>query len=409
MEKIMLAISAGEWEGIQHRPHHFMRRSAKTGWTVIYLEPPATLIAPLKNKQMLNRWRNWLKGLRHVEDGVYLLAPPPTLPFGNKIRVINKINQWWIAKTIKRALKTKFSDGNQEPIQIDLYAFLPNAVDLLPYFNFRKVIYDCVDDHGAFTGLINADLVYQMEKELMGQADLSFATAKQLMEDRKDWSKHFYLIPNGAEYEHFAREGKAKGEGKGTDAGIVEIPEVLQQVPHPIVGFVGGISDWIDIPLVTRVAKQMPEVSFVFIGPVATNVDELKQLPNVTMLGAKPYQQLPEYIAHFDTCLIPFKINKLTESVNPIKLFEYLSAGKPVVSTPLPEVVAYQEVVEIAGNEEEMIEAIRRTIQPSEKEKQRIEKRQEVGKANSWDARWQQAVKYIEEGQAEENRTYVTS
>ena len=378
MRKLMLAISAGEWEGIQHRPHHFMRRSSKTGWTVIYLEPPATLIAPLKNKDMLIRWKNWWKGLRKVEENLYLLAPPPTLPFGNKIRVINKINQWMIAQSVKRRLKSF------KGYQIDLYSFLPNAVDMLPSLPVRKIVYDCVDDHGAFTGLINADVVYQMEKELMRKAHVSFATAKQLMDERKDWSEHFYLIPNGAEYEHFALANKE-----------LPPPIDLKNVSHPIVGFVGGISDWIDIPLLTAVAKKMPDLSFVFIGPVATNVDELKSLPNVKMLGSKPYQMLPEYIAQFDSCLIPFRINKLTESVNPIKMFEYLSAGKPIVSTPLPEVLAFKQVVEIANNEQEMIDAIRLTIQ-SQDDDQIVGRRQEVGKENSWDSRWQLAIQYID-------------
>lgn len=393
-KKLMLAISAGEWEGIQHRPHHFMRRSAQTGWTVIYVEPPATLISPLKNKKMLIRWQNWLKGLRKAEENIYTLSPPPILPFGNKYRWINKINQWLISRTIKRVLK---SFGNYP---VDLYSFLPNAVDLLPYLKTDKVIYDCVDDHGFFTGFINADVVYQMEKELMAHADASFATAKQLMEDRKGWSDNFHLIPNGAEFEHFDITTKKAN---------ITMPIDIKEVQHPIVGFVGGISDWIDISLITDVAKQMTDVSFVLIGPIATQVEQLKELPNVSMLGSKPYQQLPSYIAEFDTCLIPFKINKLTESVNPIKMFEYLSAGKPVISTPLPEVVNYRHVVEIASNKEEMIEAIQKTITPAELDEARIKRRQQVGKENSWDARWKLAISYIKAGQAGENEVDVTS
>ena len=185
MKRLMLAISAGEWEGINHRPHHFMRRCAAGGWTVIYLEPPASLIAPLKDKRFLKRWKNWSRGLRQVEEKLYVLAPPPILPFGSKYRMINKINQWFISRTIKRALK-KFN-GTVPYI----YTFLPSAVDLLNHIKHDRVIYDCVDDHAAFTGLIDAGVVYQMEKELMARADVSFATAKQLYEDRKSWSKNF--------------------------------------------------------------------------------------------------------------------------------------------------------------------------------------------------------------------------
>lgn len=392
-QPIMLTISAAEWDGIQHRPHHFMRRSARSGWKVIYVEPPATLIAPLKNKKMLERWKCWRKGLRKTEEGIYLLAPPPTLPFGNKYRWVNKFNQWLISRSIKKAL-SRFKAS-----EIDLFTFLPNIVDMLPSLSARKVIYDCVDDHAAFTGLINADVVHQMEKELMARADVSFSTARQLMEDRQGWSSNFHLVPNGAEYEHFEA---------ASQEGTFPLPAELQAIPKPIVGFYGGISDWINIPLITEVAREMTHLSFVFIGPVATQVEELKKLPNVHMLGTKAYQDLPQYIQYFDTTLIPFRINKLTESVNPVKLYEYLSAGKPVVSTPLPEVLSYREVVEIGSTKEELISAIVKTIQPESHTSEQIAKRQEVGRTNSWDARWEQIVALIQEGQPKEKREYVT-
>lgn len=377
MKRLMLTISAGEWEGINHRPHHFMRRFAAYGWTVLYLEPPATLIAPLKNRHFLKRWRNWLKGIRKAEENLYLLSPPPIMPFGSKFRLVNKLNQALIAGNIKRACK---SLGYSE---VEVYSFLPTAVDLLPRIRHHRVIYDCVDDHGAFTGLVDAGVISQMERELMAQSDVSFATARQLYEDRKEWSSNFHIIPNGAEYEHFALPS-----GK--------VPEELQNVKHPIAGFIGGISDWVDVPLMAQAAQHLPEVNFVLVGPVLTDVSCLTRLDNVRLLGAKPYKELPEYLGSFDVCLVPFKINKLTESVNPIKMFEYLAAGKPVISTPLPEVLAYGEVVAIASGEEETVAAIRQALEPEAQSRQSIELRQQVARENSWDARWQTAVHLIE-------------
>jgi glycosyltransferase involved in cell wall biosynthesis len=418
---IMLTISAAEWDGIQHRPHHFMRRSARTGWRVIYVEPPATLLAPLKNKNMLDRWKKWLQGLRQAEEGIFLLAPPPTLPFGNQYRWINKCNQWLISRSVKKALhklgvtqcnpatqatSSPAEIGSEPAAQVDVFTFLHNAVDLLPYLppHHGQVIYDCVDDHAAFTGLIDAKVVLQMEKELMKRADVCFATARQLMEDRKDWSDNFHLIPNGAEYERFE---------PASQVGSLPTPQDISDITQPIIGFYGGISDWIDIPLLTEVAREMPHVTFVMIGPVHTAVEEMKKLSNVKFLGTKPYDQLPQYIQHFSTCLVPFRINKLTESVNPVKLFEYLSAGKPVVSTPLPEVVTYQEVVELGRTKEEMIAAIEKTISPEEHQPERVAKRQEVGRTNSWDARWDTAVSLIhadqEKAKAKGKEHYVTS
>ena len=378
MNRLMLAISAGEWEGINHRPHHFMRRCAAGGRKVLYLEPPASLIAPIKDRRFLKRWKNWLKGLRKAEENLYVLAPPPVLPFGSKYRVVNKINQWFISRTVKRALK---ECGGGVP---DIFTFLPSAVDLLSFIDHGIVVYDCVDDHAAFTGLINADVVYQMEKELMARADVSFATAIQLYEDRKGWSGNFHIIPNGAEYEHFACTGNPP-----------PVPEDCAGFDHPVAGFVGGISDWVDVDLIAAAAHRLPEVTFVLIGPVLTDVSCFTGLDNVKLLGARPYASLPGYVHFFDVCLIPFKINKLTESVNPIKMYEYLSAGKPVVSTPLPEVLAYRDVVMIAQGGQETAAAIRKALEPYARSEEMVRWRQQVARENSWDARWQTASDLI--------------
>lgn len=376
MQRLMLAISAAEWDGINHRPHHFMRRFAAGGWTVLYVEPPSTLISPIKNRHFLVRWRNWLAGLRKVGENLYLLAPPPVLPFGSKYRLVNKINQGLIARTIKRAMKQLRYSG------VDIYSFLPSAVDLLPKIKYDKLIYDCVDDHGAFTGLIDPDLVSRMERELMAKAHVSFATARQLYEDRREWSGNFHIISNGAEFEHFAGGGG-------------EVPEELREVKHPVAGFVGGISDWVDVDLIAAAAGHLAEVTFVLVGPVLTDVRALEGLENVKLLGARPYKSLPDYVRLFDVCLIPFKINKLTESVNPIKMFEYLSAGKPVVSTPLPEVTAYGDVVAIARGEEETVAAIRQALAPEAQAEDVVRCRQQVARDNSWDARWEKAAGLI--------------
>jgi glycosyltransferase involved in cell wall biosynthesis len=376
MNNFMLTISAGEWEGINHRPHHFMRRCAASGWTVIYLEPPASLIAPLKDKRFLKRWQNWRLGLRQGEAGVYLLAPPPILPFGSRYRWINKINQRLISGSVKRAL------GQLKTTAPDVYTFLPSAVDLLPFVPHQRVIYDCVDDHAAFTGLIDSKTIRGMEQELMRKAQVSFATAKKLYEDRKGWSSNFHIIPNGAEYERFAAEAP--------------IPEDVADIPHPVAGFVGGISDWVDIDLIAATAKRLPEFTFLLIGPVLTDVSCLEKTDNVKILGPRPYESLPGYVRFFDVCLISFKINKLTESVNPIKMFEYLSAGKPVVSTPLPEVLAFDHVVAIAEGTENTAAALMEALGTEAQGTQAIEKRQTVARENSWDARWEAAVQLIQ-------------
>ncbi|MBD3108527.1 glycosyltransferase [Bacillus sp. AGMB 02131] len=378
--KIMVAISAGDWEGVQHRPHHFMKRAAKSGRKVIYMEPPVTLIAPLKNRALLKSWGRWKQGVRKMAENLYVISPPPILPFGNKYRFINKINQKLIARSLRKALRS--FNG-----ELELYSFLPSAVDLLDDINFKNIYYDCVDDHASFTGFINKETMESMERELMEKADVCFATASQLLEDRKSWSSEFHLIPNGAEFEHFSRVQTEK----------LPIPTDILNIHHPIVGFVGGISDWINLKLIEEAAKELPDYSFVMIGPVDTDIEGLKKLKNVYFLGAKSYNELPNYIQCFDMCLIPFKINKLTKSVNPIKMYEYFSSGKPVIATPMQEVVLFKDIVEIVEDKEQMVQAITNIAENKDKyySNEAINERQKIGEANSWDSRWEKAVSFM--------------
>lgn len=379
--RIMVSTTAGEWEGVQHRPHHFMKRAAESGRTVIFIEPPVSLIAPLKNRKLISKWKSWFKGPKHVNEKFIVLSPPPFLPFGNKYRSINNINQWLLSKSIKNIV-SKLNGS------LELYSFLPNSVDLLKHIKFSNVYYDCVDDHASFTGLINKEVVEQMEKELMEQSDVCFATANQLLEDRRAWSNNFHLVQNGAEFEHFAQVQTSQ----------LLVPWDIENVKdHSIVGFIGGISDWIDLQIIEDAAKQLPNVTFVMIGPVDTNIESIKKQKNVIFLGSKPYNQLPNYIQSFDICLIPFKINKLTKSVNPIKMYEYLSAGKPIISTPLPEVVLFKDVIEIVSSKDEIVKAINDILEHGAQYNSdvAIHSRQEIGRQNSWNSRWLKVEKLI--------------
>lgn len=380
-KRLMIGITAGEWEGIHHRPHHMMKRAAKDGWDVLFIESPMTYLSPLKDKEKLKHWRNSSKGIRKMEKGLNILTLPPFLPFGNKNRKINKINQKKLMACI-----TQFIEKGQYDA-IDIYTFLPQTVDLLPLIDYDRLIYDCVDDHVSFSGIINKELVLAMEKELSEEADVTFYTAKQLQKEKQEWAKRSLLVPNGAEYEHFAVAEKiSKDEGN--------IPQDIVEYIHPgktVIGFVGGIGDWVDLQLMYEAAKLREDLLFLIIGPVDTNVDEeILRQKNVVFLGSRPYSELPYYIAFFDACMISFKLNELTKSVNPIKLYEYLSTGKPILSTPIPEVVVYKDHVEIVENPQELLSRIDMLQNLDETTRMAHAKaRQAIGKNNSWDARWQ--------------------
>jgi len=367
----IICISSIDWDPIWTRKQQIMSRLPKSN-TILYIEPPVTLLSPFKDRSTLSKWRMWFKGIRRINENISLYSSPIILPFGNKLRLINKINQWWLSLFVKKIVSHLHL---KNPI---VWTYMPGSVDLVDKIpGHSLLIYDCVDEHTEYTGLINKTVVTEMEQQLMNQCDLVFVTAKGLYNSKKDFAREIYFLPNAANVDHFM---------KAQDPSTV-IPEDIAAVPGPIVGFVGVIQDWIDLDLVKAAALAHPEWSLVMIGPVAAGIDtsSLKVLSNVIFLGRKDVKDLPNYIKAFDVCINPFKINELTDKVSPLKFYEYLASGKPIVSVDMPGVSDFSDVVEISKNSAEFINGIENALadETPEKLKSRLNKARE----NSWDSR----------------------
>lgn len=367
----IICISSIDWDPIWTRKQQIMSRLPKSN-TILYIEPPITLLSPLKDRNTLGKWGMWFKGLRRLNENIYSCSPPVILPFGNKSRLINKINQWWLSLFVKRII---YRLKLKNPI---VWTYMPNSADLIKKLPEHKLlVYDCVDEHTEYTGLINKAVVTELERELMSRCDLVFVTAQGLYNSKKSYAREIYFSPNAANVEHFM---------KAQDPSTV-VPEDISAIPGPIVGFVGVIQDWVDLDLVRAAALAHPEWSCVMIGPVAAGIDtsSLKALPNVRFLGRKDVKDLPNYIKAFDVCINPFKINQLTDKVSPLKFYEYLASGKPIVSVNMPGVSDFSDVVEISNNTEEFIKGIEHALanETPEKLQARLNRAQE----NSWDSR----------------------
>jgi GT2 family glycosyltransferase len=162
----------------------------------------------------------------------------------------------------------------------------------------------------------------------------------------------------------------------------------LATVPHPIVGYFGAIADWFDVDLMTRLARERPHYQFVLLGGVfGVDVRGLDALPNVSLLGQQPYADMPEYLHHFDVCLIPFRINPITQATDPVKLYEYLAAGKPVVSVALPELEPCREHVYLAASADDFLAQVDAAV--AERDPARAERRRQFAAANTWAARYE--------------------
>ena len=291
-------------------------------------------------KKIFRKLRSLFRGTIYISDNLRALTPI-VIPLPGK-RWAQRINRWLLWTVVRRAARTW---GLRHP---QLWIFQPNAVEYLGSFDESAVIYYCVDDFSGFSYL-KAEFIAQKDRELTARADIIFVTARKLLADKQALNPHVHLIPHGVNQAAFAA---------ALSDNLSVAPELVG-LPRPIIGFYGNLYDWVDQDLLAALAKARSGWSFVIIGKIMSDVTTLQQCPNIRLLGPRPYSDLPAYCKGFDVGIIPYKTaDPRMQSVNPLKLREYLAAGLPVVSVDLPEVRGVSDDVRIAHNTEEFIRQI---------------------------------------------------
>jgi GT2 family glycosyltransferase/glycosyltransferase involved in cell wall biosynthesis len=244
-----------------------------------------------------------------------------------------------------------------------------------------RVIYDCMDEWEGFPGVTQA--VTKVEHELVRDCDLLIVTAASLEEKwRNKRTGSSVLVRNGVDFEYYAKRCQPN--------------TLLDRDARPLIGYYGAIAEWFDLGLMTYIARQRPGYSFVLLGGIFdVDVSELESLPNVKLLGQQPYETMPQYLYHFDACLIPFKVNAITHATDPVKMYEYLSAGKPVVSVALSEIEFFGDYLYIARNREEFLAQLDRAV--AEDDQELKSRRREFAQRNTWQARYEAIIKAFSE------------
>lgn len=254
------------------------------------------------------------------------------------------------------------------------------------------ICYDMTDDWSEFPGISEwrREQFLKSEKLVIEQADTIFAVSKKLLERAIQINPNTFYLPNATSFGNFNRVTQP-----------IEISPEIQPIPEPRIGYIGKITPWrIDFDLIRYLAVNRPDMSFIMIGPIHTEaeplVEELGILKNVFFLGPKNYYSLPEYIKGFKVCVIPHKVDTLTDSMDPIKLYDYMATGKPVVSTSVTEAIKFREVMKIAKSKEEFLSFLDDMINDAPNEE--IIKRQlKIAQENSWENRTDQLIKILEQ------------
>jgi glycosyltransferase involved in cell wall biosynthesis len=257
--------------------------------------------------------------LTEPEPNIFVLNPLAIPVYGKPS--IRDLNRGLLKFQVKRAMK---SLGFRSPIN---FVFNPAAAVIAGELGEEQLIYYCVDEYTAFSG-VSSNSLAELEQQLMRRADIVIVSADLLYQSKAPFNKRTVIVRHGVDFDHFR---------KAVDPETV-VPEEIAKLPRPVIGFFGLIADWVDLELMAHVAKTFPRGSMVLLGKATTDTKVLEEVPNVHLLGRKPYKDLPAYCKGFDVALMPFRINELTLNANPLKVREYLAAGLPVVSTAIPEV-----------------------------------------------------------------------
>jgi glycosyltransferase involved in cell wall biosynthesis len=327
------------------------QRFAQRGYRILYVESLG-LRRPTFNgrdvARIYGRLRKGIRGLTKVRENIWVYSPL-VIPAHGDFRV-RSLNNAILTIQIRSYMdRLDF----RKPMN---WTYNPLSIELKGRFNESMLTYHCVDDLSSWPGMPKG-VIQKAEEDLVRMADLVFTTNSQLQETRARWNPgNTYYYPNVSDFGHFS---KARQAGP--------TPDDLAKIPRPRIGFIGAVSDIkVDFGLISHVAELKKDWHWVIIGEVGegqpqTSVDLLKR-PNIHLLGFKSYQLLPDYLRGFDVAVLPNRINNYTSSMFPMKFFEYLASGKPVVATDLLGLREYADAYISARTPDDFVQALEKVF-----------------------------------------------
>lgn len=345
------------WDFRFQRPQQLLTQFAQEGHRIFYLQAGMTGI------------HEPAVAVRALGERIFELGLP-----GHQDTIIYRDNLAGEALNLAFTALDNFlrrHDVTEAVLLVDYPYWEPLAAALRQRYGW-KLVYDCMDYLAGFgthgpTTLPNEDL-------LLHKSDLTLVSSQVLLRKASQINPTCLLLPNAGDYEHFHILPTRSASP-------------IAHLPAPVIGYYGAIAEWFDVEAVRLAAERHPTWSFVLIGHTfGANLSGLDRRSNVHLLGERPYAQLPAYLAAFDVCTIPFLRTPLTDATNPVKVFEYLSAGKPVVAAGLPELNPLAEHVYLYRQPHEFVARLEQAL--TERQPELVEQRQAVARQNTWQARY---------------------
>ena len=356
--KNLICLSHLRWDFVFQRPQHLLTRLSET-FNIFFIEEPVYDITGPDHYVFLNRGKNIVVMVPHIKE---------RLSDDEK-------------KYAQKSLFDSFMENRNLSDHIFWY-YTPMALEFSRKYNPELTVFDCMDELSAFK--FAPEEIKTLEKELLKKADIVFTGGHSIYEAKKNQHANIFPFPSSIEKEHFA---KAR-----------EIPDTGDNKVR--LGFFGVIDERFDIELIRDIAQAKPDWQIILIGPVIKiDPGTLPKNDNIIYLGQKSYQELPGHLANWNIALIPFLLNDATRFISPTKTPEYLAAGKPVISTPIRDVInpyGKNKLVYIGCNARDFIEAAEKELKTKERDSW-LTKVDAFLALNSWDKTCSQMIHLMKE------------
>ncbi len=359
--------------------NHYAELFAKSGYKVAYISnpiSPAHFIFSKDKKELKERYSLYKSNGKYFSNG----------------------NLWsYVPLSIFTPYNATFLKSRW--VAVNWYRFtMPNLIRFLRKMQWEEVSILCLDDpmFGFFLNHIKyktsilriTDSIKYFAKEslakaeeeekLISRVDIVITTARELYERiKRIKSENVFYVPNGVDFDIFYNASS-------------KLPKELNDIPEPRIIYTGLIAEWFDLELLKYSANALPEMSFVIIGSLRVNISSLKEIPNIYFLGRKKYDDIPKYLKNSQVGIIPFKKTKLIETVNPIKLYEYMACGLSVVATKWKELEIINSPAYLAKDPDDFINGLRNALQERNREKY-----VQFAKNNTWEERFNSLISYV--------------
>ena len=375
-DQLHIYLSSNVWDGLWIIQQPVAREISRTA-SVLYVERFVSVFTVLRYPSLWRRLFSWLKGPRQISPTLRLLAPLPLFHLGHRFprlfRLEFVLQRWWIERcATRRGRRILWMDN-------------PLYQCAVGEFDEDLSVYHVADEISAFP-TSDPLITDRLERAMLAKVDVVFAAAEQLSEDKRRWQPHTHTIWNAIDASAFGADGSG--------------PKVanVEAIPTPRVAFVGVVDEWVDLELLYLAATRLPQIHFAVVGPVKVSIERLRSLPNVHFLGRLDRSDIPGALRRCSASLVPFRKTKLTARIVPLKVFEALAAGILPVCTDFSMDLATLERdghARVGRTSEEFVAAIQAAVAAdSPAQRTRLA---DYGRRQTWEARWQQMAKVLEE------------